>query len=39
MAYRSYKKISEIDFDGMVSKRDKLQDANISQLKLKVNEA
>ena len=28
----------ESEFDGIVSKRDKLQDANINQLKLEVND-
>ena len=36
MAYISYSKLWESEFDGIVSKRDKLQDANISQLKLEV---
>ena len=36
MAYISYKKLWESEFGGIVSKRDKLQDANISQLKLEV---
>ena len=36
MAYISYNKLWESEFDGIVSKRDKLQDANISQLKLEV---
>ena len=36
MAYISYNKLWESEFDGIVSKRDKLQDANINQLKLKV---
>ena len=36
MAYISYKKLWESEFDGIVSKRVKLQDANISQLKLEV---
>ena len=34
MAYRSYKKLWESKFDGIVSKRDKLQDLKINQLKL-----
>ena len=38
MAYISYNKLCESEFDGIVSKRDKLQDANISQLKLKVHD-
>ena len=36
MAYISYTKLWESEFDDIVSKRDKLQDANISQLKLEV---
>ena len=36
MAYISYNKLWELEFDNIVSKRDKLQDANISQLKLEV---
>ena len=36
MAYISYNKLWESEFDGIVSKRDKLQDAKISQLKLEV---
>ena len=36
MAYISYNKLSESEFDGIVSKRDKLQDLNINQLKLEV---
>ena len=39
MAYISYNKLWESEFDGMVSKRDKLQDANISQLKLEVHDS
>ena len=39
MAYISYNKLWESEFDGIVSKRDKLQDANISQLKLEVYDA
>ena len=38
MAYVSYNKIWESEFDGIVSKRDKLQDANISQLKPEVHD-
>ena len=37
MAYISYNKLWESEFDGIVSKRDKLQDVNISQLKLEVH--
>ena len=36
MAYISYNKLWESEFDGIVSKRDKLQDSNISQLKLEM---
>ena len=36
MAYVSYNKLWESEFDGIVSKRDKLQDSNINQLKLEV---
>ena len=38
MAYFSYNKLWESEFDGIVSKRDKLQDLNINQLKLEVND-
>ena len=38
MAYISYNKFWESEFDGIVSKRDKLQDLNISQLKLEVHD-
>ena len=38
MAYVSYNKLWESEFDGMVSKRDKLQDLNINQLKLEVHD-
>ena len=37
MAYLSYKKLRESDFDGIVSKRDKLQNhMNISYMKFEV---
>ena len=36
MAYISYNKLWESKYDGIVSKRYKLQDANISKLKLEV---
>ena len=36
MAYISYNKLWESEFDGIVSKRDKLQDLNINQLKLEL---
>ena len=38
MTYISYNKLWESEFDGIVSKRDKLQDAIISQLKLEVHD-
>ena len=38
MAFVSYNKLWESDFDGIVSKRDKLQDLNNNQLKLKVHD-
>ena len=38
MACISYNKLWESEFDGIVSKRDKLQDANISHLKLEVHD-
>ena len=38
MAYISYNKLWESEFDGIVSKRDKLQDSNIKQLKLEVHD-
>ena len=38
MAYMSYNKLWESEFDGIVSERDKLQDLNINQLKLKVHD-
>ena len=39
MAYISYNKLWESEFDGIVSKRDKLQDANISNIKLEVHDS
>ena len=36
MAYISYNKLWESEFDGIVSKRDKLQDLNINNLKVEV---
>ena len=36
MAYIFYNKLWESEFDGIVSKRDKLQDLNINNLKLEV---
>ena len=38
MAYISYNKLWESDFDGILSIRDKLQDLNINQLKLEVHD-
>ena len=38
MAYISYNKLWESEFDGIVSKRDKLQDLNINQLKLEIHD-
>ena len=38
MANISYNKLWESEFDGIVSKRDKLQDLNINQLKLEVHD-
>ena len=38
MAYISYSKLWESEFDGIVSKRDKLKDLKINQLKLEVHD-
>ena len=38
MAYISYNKLWESEFDNIVSKRDRLQDLNINNLKLEVHE-
>ena len=38
MAYISYNKLWESEFDTIVSKRDKLQDLNTNQLKLEVHD-
>ena len=38
MAYISHNNLWESEFDGIVSKRDRLQDSNISQLKLEVHD-
>ena len=38
MAYITYNKLWESEFDGIVSKRDKLQDLNINQLKFEVHD-
>ena len=37
MAYISYNQLWESEFDNIVSKRDKLQDLNINQIKHKVH--
>ena len=39
MAYISYIKLWESEFDKIVSSKDRIQDVNIYQLKLKVNDA
>ena len=38
MAYISYNNLWESEFDGIVSKRDKIQDLNFNQLKLEVHD-
>ena len=38
MAYISYNKLWESEFDGFVSKRDKLQDLKVNQLKLEIHD-
>ena len=38
MAYISYNKLWESEFDGIISRTDKLQDLNINQLKLEVHD-
>ena len=38
MAFNSYNKLLESEFDSTVSKRDKLQDANFNQLKFEVHD-
>ena len=38
MAYIRYNRLWESEFDGIVSKRDKLQDSNNNQLKLEVHD-
>ena len=38
MAYISYNKLWESEFDNIISKRDKLQDLNTNHLKLKVHD-
>ena len=38
MAYISYNKLWESEFDGILSQRNKLQDLNINQLKLEVHD-
>ena len=39
MAYISYNKLWESEFDSIVSRREKLQDLNINQLKLEVHDS
>ena len=38
MVKEIYTKVLEIEFDNIVSKRDKLQDMNINQLKLEIHD-
>ena len=38
MAYISYNKLWESEFDGIISKKDKIQDGNINNLKLEVHD-
>ena len=38
MAYISFNKFWESEFDGIVSKRDELQDLKINQVKLEVHD-
>ena len=38
MAYNSYNNLCESEFDGIVSKTDKLQDLTINQLKLELHD-
>ena len=38
MAYISYNKLWESEFDGIVSERDKLEDLNVNQSKLEVHD-
>ena len=38
MAYSSYNKLWENEFDNIVSQKDKLQDLNVNQLKLQVHD-
>ena len=38
MAYISYNRLWESEVDGIVSKRDKLQESNVNQLKLEVHD-
>ena len=39
MAYVSYNNLWESEFDGIVSKRDKLQDLTINNIKLEIHDA
>ena len=38
MAYKTYNKLWESKFDGIVSKRDKLQDLKKNQIKLEIHD-
>ena len=38
MAYISYNKLWESEFNGIVFKRDKLQDSKMNQLKLEIHD-
>ena len=38
MAFLSYNKLWESEFDNIVSEKDEVQDININQLKLKVHD-
>ena len=38
MAYISYNKLCDSEFDGIVPKRDNFQDLNINQIKLEVHD-
>ena len=38
MAYITYNKLWESEFDGIISERDELQDSNLNQLKLEVHD-
>ena len=38
MGYFTYNKLSENEFDNIISKKHKIQDLNLNKLKLKVND-